>query len=74
MVWATMSMYTTYLWESLHDYTSCMLVNQEGGCKVSLGKGREEGSQIPPAGEELIEEQCLLILACRKCTKGRIKV
>ena len=29
--WATRGTYTAYFWESLHNYTSCMLPNQEGG-------------------------------------------
>ena len=51
MVWATGGMCTAYFWESLHDCTSCMLGNQKAGWEVSLGRKREQRSQILPAGK-----------------------
>ena len=74
MVWATMGMYTSYFGNPyMTALPACWQISKQDR-KFCLGKKREEGSQIPPAGEELIEEQCLLILAYKMCIKEQIKV
>ena len=44
--WATVGMYTTYFWESLHTCTSCWWPIRKEGGSFSLGKERDKAARF----------------------------